>query len=135
MSSSDQECYRSNQYKWMTDDQYECFEMLCDLFFGAHHVCGIVKPAGRGIEINARNASNKFATFDFDGLTRAVVLAHDRCIRFSIEPSGPGMLRLFLHKRHSRAGSMYERHPTIEDHITMLRPKSVVSEESPEGEE
>lgn len=101
---------------WMTDDQWECYQMLADLFLGFHHIHGKIHEWGKGIKLNC-TCVNNFATFDFDGLTRAVLMAHDRMIRFEIEPSGPRMLGLVLHKRHSREGSMYERHPTIEEAI------------------
>lgn len=106
---------------WMTDDQWECTRFVADLFRGFHHVHGTFKPCGSGVEINIRNGSNTFASYDFDGLTRAVVMAHDRCVRFAIEPSGPGMLRLLAHKRHMRDGAMHERHPTLEEHVAKLR--------------
>lgn len=117
------EWYRQNTHSWMNDDQFECFKMLCDLFYGAHHVGGIVKPCGKsGIENNTRYTGS-FGTYDFNALTRAVIMAHDRCIRFSIESSGPGMLKLRFHKRHLREGQMHERHPTIEQAISDLRIK------------
>ncbi|WP_417216497.1 hypothetical protein [Alcanivorax sp.] len=110
-------------YEWMNEDQWACFEMLCELFHGPHHVYGIVRECGpHGIEINAQNCSNHFGTFDYNNLTRAVVLAHDRMIRFSIEPSAPGMLKLAFHKRHCREGRMNERHPTLEEAIKSIRP-------------
>lgn len=111
---------RDNTYNWMTEDQWECFEMLCDLCKGSHHVGGKVKPCGVGIEINIRYGFHA-STFDYNGLTEAVILAHDRCIRFEIEPSGPGMMKLKFHKRHYREGRMDERHPTLEDAITQIR--------------
>lgn len=90
---------RAERFPWMNDDQWECYRMLCDLYGGDHHVFGIVREAGRtGININTRHTGS-MSTFDFCMLTRAVLLAHDRCIRFAIEPSGPGMLRLCFHKR------------------------------------
>lgn len=104
----------------MTDDQFECLMMLSDLFGGMHHVFGNIQPSGNGIMINTKHVGS-FATFDFDGLTRAVVMAHDRMIRFEIAPSGPGMLKLFFYKRHTRDGSMSKRHPTMEDHIASIR--------------
>lgn len=109
---------REKRYPWMTDEQFECFLMLCDIFGGAHHIYSEVKPYGQGIVVNERHF--RASTFDFNGLTKAVVMAHDRCIRFEIEPSGPGMLKLVLHKR-KREGQMYERHPTMEDHIRSIR--------------
>lgn len=107
-------------YDWMNDDQWECFEMLCDLRRGPHHILGTVKPCNpSGIQVNERTGG--LASFDFDELTRAIVMAHDRMIRFSVTPSGPGMLRLVLHKRHTREGQMSARHPTLEDHVASIR--------------
>lgn len=105
---------------WMTDDQWECYQFLADLFLGFHHLHGKLHEWGRGIKLNTTQTGS-MATFDFDGLTRAVVMAHDRMIRFSIEPSGPGMLGLVCFKRHKREGFMSERHPTIEDAIKRIR--------------
>lgn len=114
---SNEQLYRKD---WMTDDQYECYEMLADLFMGWHHINGKLHEWGTGIKLNT-SQTGSMASFDFDGLTRAIILAHDRMIRFAIVPSGPGMLGLELFKRHSRDGRMHERHPTIEDAIAMAR--------------
>lgn len=104
---------------WMTDDQYECYELLADLFCGFHHVYTEPKEFGSGICLNT--SSHRLATFDFDGLTRAVFLAHDRMIRIELAPSGPGMVKICLHKRHKREGMMSERHPTIEEALATHR--------------
>ena len=103
----------------MTPDQAECYRLLCDLVGGDHHLCGIVRGCGRGISINLQHRT--LATFDFNHLTCLVVMAHDRCIRAEIVPSGPRMVGLMLHRRHKRDGSMFERHPTIEEHIEKIR--------------
>lgn len=112
-----EEAYRQ---AWMSDDQWECACFLADLFLGFHHVRGNIRQCGRGIEINTRN-NNWAASYDFDGLTRAVVMAHDRMIRFEISPSGPGLMRLRIHKRHSREGRMWEKHPTLESAVERIR--------------
>lgn len=118
---SDHEHLRS-KYEWMNEDQWLCFEMLCDLFGGAHHLKGRIHYFNdKGIQFNSTNANHRMATFDFDMLTRAVFLAHDRMIRFAIEGGGPGMLKLILIKRHSRDGAMYERHPTVEQALITHR--------------
>ena len=110
----------TDRYPWMTEDQKECYEFLCDLYLGEHHLGGKLHEWGMGIRLNTHQ-THRFASFDFDALTRAVVMAHDRCIRFSIEPSGPGMLGLVLHKRHEREGKIWDRHPTIETAIETIR--------------
>jgi hypothetical protein len=120
--NSSEQYYADKDYKWMSADQWECFEMLCDLCRGSQHIGGKVKPAGRGILVNLKYGFHA-ATWDFNDLTRAVVMAHDRCIRFEISPSGPGMLQLSMHKRHSRDGGMSERHPTLEEAILTIRNK------------
>lgn len=94
--------------------------MLCDICCGSHHIGGTVKEWGSGIAINITYGFSA-ATFDFDGLTRAVLMAHERCIRFEIAPSGPRMLKLIFHKRHTRDGCMSKRHPTIEQAINTFR--------------
>ncbi len=94
--------------------------MLADLFLGFHHIHGKLHECGSGIKLNTSQVGS-FATFDFDGLTRAVLMAHERMIRFEVVPSGPGMLGIVLHKRHYRKGRMYERHPTIEEAIKRFR--------------
>ena len=108
------------RYPWMSENQQECYRFLCDLYCGEHHVHGKLHEWGTGIRLNTHQVHH-FATFDFDMLTRAVVMAHDRMIRFVIEPSGPGMLGLVMHKRHVREGQMSVRHPTIETAIKTIR--------------
>jgi hypothetical protein len=113
--------WRKN-YSWMSESQWECFEMLCELFGGANHTFGKVVASGDdGILINTDNCRNHFSTFDYDYLTRAVIMAHDRSIRFAIEPSSAGRLKLFLTKLHSRTGDLSTRHPTLEDAIIKIR--------------
>lgn len=107
-------------HKWMNKDQVECYLMLCDLMYGAHHVFGKITNGGRNDGLIICMHHNDVATYDYNLLTRAVVLAHDRCIRFSIMPASGDMLRFGFHKRN-RAGEMNQRHPTIEDHIEIIR--------------
>ena len=108
-------------YEWANEAQIDCLVMHNDLMGGFHHSRGIMRPCGKnGIEINEQYASN-FSTFDYNYLTKAVLLAHDRCIRFCISPSGPGMLKFHYHKRTKREGQFHERHPTIEEAIKSHR--------------
>lgn len=103
----------------MTPDQAACYAMLCDLFGGEHHLYGAVRACGStGIDIHVPDHAP--ATYDFDLLTRAVVFAHDRGIRFAIASSRPGHLRLFLHKR-ARQGALSQRHPTLDEAVSAVR--------------
>jgi len=109
----------------MSDDQWECYQLLADLYMGFHHLHGGLHEWGGGIRFNTY--ITRLATFDFDGLTRLVLLAHDRMIRVEVVPSGPRMIGLTLHKRHKRDGSMFERHPTIEAALEQHRKYWLVS--------
>lgn len=105
---------------WMNDDHWESAQLLRDLFHGWHHLPGDIKQSGsRGIHVNLRGG--QLSTFDYNYLTVLVVLAHDRMIRAEISPSGPGMVKLVLHKRHQRVGDMALRHPTLADAVASIR--------------
>lgn len=120
MSAAHDDLGKFYRKRWMNDDQWECALLLCDLMRGFHHVPKEIKPFGYGI---ATSIYSGISTFDFDLLTRAVFLAHDRCIRLEILSSGPGMLKLALHRRHKREGYISERHPTIEQALADWRTK------------
>ena len=60
------------------------------------------------------------ATYDFDGLTRLVIGAHEQCIRVEIEPVNMQLIAIVMHPRQ-RDGSMYERHPSIEQAVENYR--------------
>jgi hypothetical protein len=106
---------KMNDYEWMTEDQRECYRMLCVLYDGPHHLpYKKVKPCGEGIAISV-NAG--IATYDFDLLTRAVFMAHDRCIRLEIGSSGPGLIKLIFHRRHRRTGPGWNRHPDLDEAV------------------
>lgn len=83
-----------------------------ELYFGKHHIPSKITPFGEGWCVNHWG---DLSTFDFDTLTRLVLLAHDYCIRASIEQSGPRMVKIIIWKREGREGSISSRHPTIEE--------------------
>ena len=107
----------SRREDWMTEAQWEAAQFVAAVYRGFHHVHGKFKPAGRGIEVNVFAG---ISTYDFDILTRAVVMAHDKCMRLEVASSGPNKLKLYVHKRQ-REGSMFERHPTLEDAAASIR--------------
>lgn len=93
-------------------------DFFSELYFGKHHIPGKIKPFGEGWSVNHHG---DLSTFDFDALTRLVFLAHDRCMRTSIEQSGPRMIKIIIWKRDSRSGNIYSRHPTIEQALAKWR--------------
>lgn len=64
----------------MDDAQWECALMAADFMHGFHHVSNL-RRWGNGIAIDH---PGELATFDFNGLTRLVVTAHERCIRAGV---------------------------------------------------
>lgn len=96
-------------YSWCTDDQWECCKLLFDLV-GDNHLFSAIKAWGTGISYKT---GEDFSTFDFDLMTIAVFMAHDRCIRISIRHASKGMINICLWKRQ-REGVFSRRHPTIE---------------------
>lgn len=103
---------RARDFPWMNDVQWECYMMVSDLFGGPHHLDAKVSPsADNGIRLNIYIP--QMSTFDGNRLTRAVFMAHDRCIRLELCPSGPNLIKFLLHKRECREGGMSLRHPTL----------------------
>jgi hypothetical protein len=60
-------------------------------------------------------------TFDFDFLSRLVLLSHDLMIRIDIAAANINLIRMTFHQRTSRDGSINDRMPTMEQHILDLR--------------
>lgn len=122
-SDRDKESYLNflNSYRedWMNDNQWLLCLFLCRLFRGFHHIPAKIKSAGRGVEINFR--CHSFASFDFDDLTKLVVMSHNWGVRSNICGSGPAMVKLQLWKRHLRAGDISLRHPTIEQSVEKFK--------------
>ena len=100
----------------MKIEQAESF--FSELYCGKHHIPGKLKSFGEGWSINH---FADLSTFDFDTLTRLVFLAHDKCMRVSIQQGGPGAVKIIVWQRKGRTGSMFERHPTIEGALAVWR--------------
>lgn len=96
----------------------QAVEFFSELYFGEHHIpargyCGQhgVREFGPGSWYV--NHYGDIATYDYSFLTRLVFLAHDRCVRASVQNGGPRRIKIVIWQRDKREGSMYERHPTI----------------------
>ena len=100
--------------------------ILSALYGGLHHC-----DASRLSKVDWANErwmqftiDNELATYDFDGLTRLVFLAHEHCVRVSLNGCGPNRMRAMFHWREGREGGMSQRHPTIAQVIIDMQPKA-----------
>lgn len=105
-------------------------DFLGDLFRGIYHLnpTSLRKVDWKNPHFVRVTINKGLATFDFDELTRIVVLSHDRMIRVSVEPLARGYLSLLFHKRIAREGSIMERMPFLEDHVAQIREEYLIKE-------
>ena len=68
------------------------------------------------------------ATVDSNDLTRLVFLAHDFCLRVDVSAVAPRRFR-FLFPERQRDGGISERHPTLEQAVTIHRAQGWPAEE------
>lgn len=93
-------------------------DFFAELYHGEHHSPGKLKEWGDGW---AMNHFGDCSTFNFDFMTRLVFLAHDRCVRAKISQGGPRAIRIAIWQRAGREGSMFQRHPTIDQALASWR--------------
>lgn len=96
----------------------EAFEFFSDFFFGDHHFPSEMKEWGNGWSMAV---TQSISTYDFNHLTRLVLMAHDRCIRVEISPRGMNRMLIIIHKRVRGKESMSKVHPTMEEAIHFIR--------------
>lgn len=84
---------------------------------GEHHFPNKIKEWGNGWSMNH---NGELATFDYNQMSRLVIMCHDTAIRASIRQGAPGGVKICIWKRE-REGSWSKRHPNIEDQITEVR--------------
>lgn len=97
----------------------EATQFFSDFYGGEHHIPGF-KPKPFGLGWCVSHDRGDLATYDFTGLTKLVLMGHDRCIRVSVQAKGKNVMEIAIHKRQ-RDGSMSSRHPTIETAIENFR--------------
>ncbi len=110
------------------DEEKRCEEVLAAVFSGLHNCPKITKTPYYW----SANAYGGLSTHDFDKLTLLVFAAHDQGIRVEVGHSGPRMVKLLLHPRRCRAGSITARHPTLEAKLKQWRDCGRVSVELPD---
>lgn len=97
----------------------EAVAFFAEFYGGEHHFPrGGVKDWGTGWCVN--HDQGDLATYDFDRLTKLVIMAHDKCIRVSVQPHQFKTLRIAIWKR-AREGGLSLRHPTLEQAIESFR--------------
>lgn len=95
----------------------EAIAFFAMFYRGEHHLPAEVKHYGYGWSILDRNS---FSTYDFNGLTRLVVMAHDKAFRVELVPKPNNKMLIAIWKRR-RDGGMTESHPTLESHVEGIR--------------
>jgi hypothetical protein len=89
-------------------------DLLGDLFVGLYHLEGAASlDWANDHHIEVRVVHKDWASFDSNLLTKLIFLAHDRCLRVSLNPRSHHAMTLLFHQR-KREGGVWERHPTIE---------------------
>jgi len=76
---------------------------------------------GSGTAFTLNAYGHGLATFDTNRLTRLVIGAHEECIRVEVSPKAFRYLEIAMWPRKGREGSLFERHPTIEDAVKSYR--------------
>lgn len=107
----------------LTPFQRAAIELLCAAKrCGPYDFPGTFERAdwehGKGVSFVVRG---HLATVDADGLTRLVVLAHDRMIRVSVSGCGPSSMRIGMWPRQSREGPLAYKHPALEVAASQIR--------------
>jgi hypothetical protein len=97
----------------------EATGFFSEFYGGEHHIPkGGVKEFGRGFVVTHNRGD--LATYDYNDLTKLVLMAHDKCYRASIMPYNFNSVKIAIWKRQPE-GSMSERHPTLEKAIEQFR--------------
>lgn len=89
-----------------------------DFYGGKHHFPSKMREWGWGFSMNHYG---DLASTDFDGLTRLVLMAHDRCVRVEVSACNMQYTRISISVRDPEADSIMEGHPTIECSLAAWR--------------
>jgi hypothetical protein len=99
--------------------EQQALKFFSDFYDGEHHIPKPLKRFG-STGWCVHHDRGELATFDYNELTRLVVMAHDSCIRVGVEAIRNNILRIAIWKRET-SGSFSERHPQLEDHVKEIR--------------
>lgn len=101
---------------WMTDDQFLCYLLIAEIMGGLNHTWGVVRNSGNGITFTF--TPQYLANYDYDGLTKLVIMSHNWGVRVALLGAPAGRVKLLLSKRHGidgdvRVGDVSERISSI----------------------
>lgn len=97
----------------MTKERATMF--FAEFYNGEHHFPGELKQHGTGWAMHHRA---DLASWDYNSLTRLVVMAHDEFIRVSILPCRHDMVKVVIHPRAK--GWTHNDHPALDEHIQQI---------------
>lgn len=109
----------SDRAPWMSDDQWRCAQLIAEVFGGFHHLPEF-KSCADGVRV--KPYANDLGTWDFDHLTRLVILAHVRCIRVAVLASGM-KLEVRAYARDPNGTTSFKRHPNLHEAIARYAPE------------
>lgn len=103
--------------KHLTKEEATAF--FAEFYQGEHHIPKHqVFEYGHGWMV--KHDRGDLATYDYNELTKLVLMAHDKCIRVGVSPLSKQVLQISIWKRQ-RDGGMCQRHPTLEQAIESFR--------------
>jgi len=98
----------------------EATSFFAKLYRGVHHIPDEkIRDEGNGCWSVAHYGG--MSTFDFDELTRLVLLAHERCVRAWVTAGRPRYVRIWIAGRVRDTGDIVTSHPTIEQALAKFR--------------
>jgi hypothetical protein len=103
----------------VTPDQEYCKATLAEWAGGEHHL-DEVKPWGDGVCVNW---VGDLSTYDYNGLTTLVILAHRDAVRIGVKSGGPRLVKIMAWRRKGgmRDGMpMSQWHPGMDNLIDMV---------------
>jgi len=98
-------------------------DLLGDVWLGIYHMnyTSLSKVDWSNNHHIEMTIGEPLSTYDNDVLTRIVLLSHDRLIRVELNGIAPGYIKAIFHRRKFRAGDLWSRMPTMEQHTRNLR--------------
>lgn len=96
----------------LSDDVKDRFGQVVGYAFGGWHHVGDPKRCGTGVKFSTYGG---LATFDFNQLTKLVLISHAVRVRAEIGQGGPRQLNVYLHPRIDKPDSWSDHHPSLAD--------------------